>query len=75
MTMGLFIFMFFSYLHLKTIKGLVLSMAVVIPWFIILRYIILGFKSMDFKCPKCHKHYDVRSRPKFCPHCGAKLEK
>lgn len=31
-------------------------------------------KSMGFKCPKCDRRYDVRSRPKFCPHCGTSFE-
>ena len=31
-------------------------------------------KAMDFRCPKCKKVYDMRSWPKFCPHCGAPLE-
>jgi len=34
----------------------------------------LCYKGRDFKCPKCKKIYDMRSWPKFCPHCGAPLE-
>ena len=34
----------------------------------------LCYKGRDFKCPKCKKIYDMRSWPKYCPHCGAPLE-
>ena len=40
----------------------------------ILSGIFLIVKSMGFKCPKCNKRFDVRSRPRFCPHCGSSLE-
>ena len=36
--------------------------------------VFLCYKARDFKCPKCKKIYDMRSWPKFCPHCGAPLE-
>lgn len=36
--------------------------------------IFLIVKSLDFRCPKCRRRYDMRSLAKFCPHCGAALE-
>ncbi|MBQ7651330.1 MAG: hypothetical protein IJS15_10240 [Victivallales bacterium] len=36
--------------------------------------ILIIVKSMDFRCPKCKRRYDMRSWPKFCPHCGTSLE-
>lgn len=32
------------------------------------------FSEKDWKCPSCDRYLSKNANPKFCPHCGIKLQ-